>query len=51
MTKTQKSWVLNLALAIGGLLIAWTAPSFWAWVVVPGCFVVFIVLTMWARHK
>jgi hypothetical protein len=48
---TQRDLIQVVPLAVGGLLVAWIFPSFWARFVVPACIVVFLVLTTRQRRQ
>jgi hypothetical protein len=48
---TQRDLIQVVALAVGGLLVAWIFPDLWARVVVPACIVVFLVMTTRQRRQ
>jgi hypothetical protein len=46
-----REWLPVLVLAVGGLLVAWVLPEFWARVVIPVCIVAFVLLTRRERRR
>lgn len=48
---TQRDLIQVVPLAVGGLLVAWIFPDFWARVVVPACIVVFLLMMTRQRRQ